>query len=91
MYSEWLEKLCKNIGINKIDQTNLFVEFSIDKEIVEKLDIEELFVNASKISMNYKFNYKNDRLYIKLTLLNLEKHYIYYLCELLEKIEKMLV
>ncbi len=91
MYSEWLEKLCKNIGINKIDQTNLFVEFSIDKEIVEKLDIQELFVDASKISMNYKFNYKNDRLYIKLTLLNLEKHYIYYLCELLEKIEKMLV
>ena len=91
MYSEWFENLCKKIGIKRVDQTNLYVELVLKDELVEKINVDDLFMEAASISMNFKFRYQNDNFYIKLLLNNLEKHYIYYLTELLDKIIIMTV
>ena len=89
MYSEWFEKQAKSLNINDVVQNNLYVEFSLDKNTVEKLDVSELFYYASNLSEKFRFNYKNDRLYIKLLLSGLEKHFVYYLTDLLDNIKRI--
>ncbi|MBQ3475729.1 MAG: transcription-repair coupling factor [Bacilli bacterium] len=89
MYSEWFEKQAKSLNINDVVQNNLYVEFSLEKNTVEKLDVSELFYYASNLSEKFRFNYKSDRLYIKLLLSGLEKHFIYYLTDLLDNIKRM--
>ena len=91
MYSEWFEKMAKKLNITQIEQNRLFVEFALEEEIVNKLDVSDLFVEANNINMNFKFNYRFKRLYIKLTLASLDKHFIYYITELLNKVENMMV
>ena len=89
MHSELLEKLAKKLEVNNITSNNLYVEFILNKDIIESLDVTDLFVYASNLSNKFRFNYKNDRLYIKLLLSGLEKHYVYYLVELFEHIIKI--
>ena len=91
MYSEWFEKQAKSLNINDVVQNNLYVELSINKDIVDKLDVSDLFVYASKLSDKFRFNYKNDRLFIKLLLSGLDKHFIYYFTDLLDFIKKEIV
>ena len=55
------------------------------------LDISDLFVYASKLTDKFRFNYKNDRLFIKLLLSGLDKHFIYYFTDLLDFIKKEIV
>ena len=90
MYSEWFEKLAKEINIKDVNQNNLYVELSLDKEIVDKLDMSDLFVYSTKLTDKFRFNYKNDRLYIKLLLSGLDKHFVYYFTDLLEFIKNNL-
>ena len=87
MYTELFEKQAKILNINKVNQTNLFVELIIKDEILEKIDAQKLFMDASEISTNFKFNYSDDKLSIKLMLKDLDKHFIYYLTDLVLKIE----
>ena len=88
MYSEWFEKQAKNLNINDVVQNNLYVELSLNKELVEKIDVSDLFYYASDLSNKFRFNYKNDRLFIKILLSGLEKHFIYYFTELLDYISR---
>jgi len=91
MHEIWFEKLAKKYNIYKVNKTNLFVELVFNKDITEKLDMQKLFVLANDISFNFKFNYIDDKLRIKLMLGNLDKHYIYYLTDLLSKFDNIMV
>ena len=88
MYSEWFEKQAKSLHINDVNQNNLYVEFSLNKDIIDKLDVSDLFVYASNLTDKFRFNYKNDRLFIKLLLSGLDNHFIYYITDLLDYIIK---
>jgi len=90
MHSEWFEKQAKDLGINNVSINNLYVELFLTKEIVEKLDVSDLFVYASNLSNKFRFNYKLNKLYIKLLLSGLEKHYVYYFNDLLDHTKKTL-
>ena len=61
------------------------------EEDIKKMNVDSLFMNVSLISTNFKFEYKNDKLYIKLLFHNLDKHFIYYLNKLIDEIENILV
>ena len=91
MYTEWFEKMAKDLDIKVVNQNRLFVEFALEDYVVDKLDVSELFYKSTEINMNFKFEHKFKRLYIKLTLASLDKHYIYYLTEFLNEIKNMLV
>ena len=91
MYSEWFEKQAKKLGIENVMQNNLYVELFLNKNIVDKLNVSDIFVYASKLSSKFRFNYKNDSLYIKLLLNGLDKHFIYYFTDLFDYILKTLV
>ena len=87
MYEEWFEKLAKKKGIIKINQTKTTIEIIFNREISSRIDGEKLFMDAYKISKFFKFNYHNNCLGITLELVKLEKHYIYYLINLLNNLK----
>ena len=91
MYSQWFEKQCDNLCITDVNQNNLYVEFSLNNDIKNKLDVSNLFMYALDLNKNFRFNYKNDRLYIKLLLSSLDKHFVFYITKLLEYVEEILV
>ena len=91
MNSELFENRAKKLNINNVRQTNLYIEVILNNDFIEKLDMDTLFMNVSLISTNFKFEYRLDKLHIKLNFHSLDKHFIYYLNQLLDEIEKMLV
>ena len=91
MYTKLFENRVNSIGLNDIKQTNLYVEINMNKEFIDKLNVDELFMNASLLSANFKFEFNNNLLKIKLLLHGLDKHFIYYLNEFLDEIYKLKV
>lgn len=87
MYEEWFEKLAKSKHIETVKETKNFIELVFEEEFSSKVDGEHLFESAYKISNMFRFMFKNNHLIIVLDILKLEKHYIYYLVELLTKIK----
>ncbi len=88
MYQEWFEKLAHKIGVNKINQSKEHIEIMISKELAVRLNGEKLFVETYKISQMFRFSMKFGRLLVTLDITKLDKHFIYYLIEFLELLEK---
>ncbi len=86
MYEEWFEALVSKLSIYKVVQTDKQIELHFSKETTERIDGEDLFVSAIKISNNFSFSYQHDVLKLKLSLHGLDKHYIYYLTKILSKV-----
>ena len=91
MNTKLFENRARNIGLINIKQTNLYVEINMDKDFISKLNTDELFMNVSSITTNFNFEFKKDILHIKLLFHTLDKHFIYYLNQFLDEIEKLLV
>ena len=87
MYEEWFEKLAKKFEIEKVNTTRNSIELVFSKEMTLKIDGEALFVDAFKITPMFRFKMLSDRLIIILDTIKLEKHYIYYLIELLNQLK----
>lgn len=90
MYEEWFEKMASKIPVKNFRQNKNSIEISFSKEIVDRLDMETLFVDVCNISMMFRFKTLGEVLVIVLDTIKLEKHPIYYLCELLERIDNEL-
>ena len=86
MHQEWFEKLATTIGISEVRQTKNSIELIFSEEVSAKLDGEQLFLNAYKISSMFRFQMKSKRLIVILDTIKLEKHYIYLLIELLNTV-----
>ena len=88
MYEQWLEKLTKSLNIKNIRQTKNFIEIPIDKKEAEKIDGEKLFYEVTKLGKMFRFTSRLNTLYIILDTVKLEKHYIYYLIDLMKIIKQ---
>ncbi|MEG0825868.1 MAG: transcription-repair coupling factor [Bacilli bacterium] len=88
MYEELFEKLAGRLEIKNIKQTNREIEIIIPDELFKKIKVTQLFVNVSNISRNFKFSMRGKYLIITLNLINLEKHFIYYLIDLMSLLQK---
>ena len=86
MYEEWLEKLGNKLEVKTIKQTNTFIELEISKEISNKIDGEKLFYTAYEVSKNIKLKQVDGKIHIILSLVNLDKHNVFYLIDLFNKI-----
>lgn len=86
MYEEWFEKLAKRIGLTKVRQTKNSIEMVFPDEIVKNLNTEEIFMEAFYITNMFRFISRGSNLIIILDIIKLEKHLVYYLVELLDKI-----
>ena len=88
IHNEYLENLLSELNIPIFMNDNYKIIILIEKNIYEKLNIEELFITATQINNKFSFQYKNEKIFIKLIKNNLDKLYIYYLLELIEAIKK---
>lgn len=86
MYEEWFEKLVSKLKISKVRQTKNSIEMVFSEEITNKLDTEEVFMDAFYISNMFRFISKGNNLIIVLDIIKLDKHPVYYLVLLLDKI-----
>lgn len=87
MYEEWFEKLAKKLDINSVKQTKNFVEIIFSEESTCKIDGEKLFSDAFSVSNMFRFKMISNCLVLILDTIKLDKHYIYYLVDVLKTIE----
>mgnify|MGYP002858866092 CR=1 FL=1 len=86
MYEEWFEKLAHKMKLSHVNQTKNSIELVFPPNIVEKMDTEEVFMDAFHVSNMFRFISRGSNLVIVLDIIKLEKHPIYYLVSLLNKI-----
>ena len=86
MYEEWFEKLARSLKIKNVHQTKNSIELVFTDDVVSKLDMDEVFMDAFYITNMFRFISKGNNLIIVLDIIKLEKHPIYYLVALLDKI-----
>lgn len=87
MYEEWFEKIAKSLGINKVVTMKNNIDIELPCELSSNIDGERLFNDAYSISKMFRFLYKDSSIHIILDTIKLEKHFLIYLIELLEKIK----
>ena len=90
MHEEYFEKLAHSLGINKIKQTKNFIEVELSKQLTELIDGEVLFEKVTDISRMFRFTMRFGRLSIILDTVKLDKHFIYYLIDLMEALKESL-
>ena len=86
MYEEWFDSMAKSCGINKVVQSDRLVEITLPKNISKEIKGDTLFIEAMNISPNFKFKYANECISIIFFIKKEDKHFLYYLVPLLEKI-----
>ena len=86
MYEEWFEKLASKLKINKVIQNKDYIEITLPSEVSDKINGEKFFLVTYSICNKFSLRYLNKEIIIKLNLKSLDKHYIYYLVELMEEI-----
>ena len=86
MYEEWFEKLAQKLEIKTVKQTKTMIDLEISSNISKQINGEELFMLSYEVCKRFKLNFKNDRIHIILEIVNLEKHFLVYIVELLSKL-----
>ena len=86
MYEEWFEKLAYKVKVSNVHQTKNLIEIVFPMDVVSKMDTEELFMDAFYVSNMFRFVSRGSNLVIVLDIIKLDKHPVYYLVELLNKI-----
>ena len=87
MHEEWFEKLSKKLGIINVLETKKFIKLTFSPEKSKKIDIEEFFVEACKITNMFRFEFSKDSLILVIETVKLEKHPIFYILAILNKIK----
>lgn len=90
MYEEWFEHLADTLGIKQVRQVNNSMEIALPERVSDKIEGDKLFLVSYNIYPKFKLSYKNKEIHINLPLLRLEKHFIYYMVDLLEEIVNMI-
>lgn len=88
MHEEWFEKMAKYWQIEKVVKTRNSLELIFSEEMTSKIDGEQLFLDAFKITTMFRFKMVSSQLVIILDMIQLEKHYIYYLVDLLQVLKE---
>ncbi len=89
MYTKWFDKLVDLLNIISVNNTRNFIEMVFSKDTISKLDVEDVFVLAYKISDRFKFQARGKDVVISLNTIRIEKHPVYYLVNLLDNIYKI--
>ena len=90
MYQELLEKIINKYNIIIAINTNQKISIRLNMDIYNKLNIEDLFIQATKIETKFNFIYRGNSIFIELNKNNLEKHYVFYVTKLLIYIDEKL-
>ncbi len=86
MYEEWFEKIAKKNNITKVIQTQRFIEITLPEELSNNVKGDKLLFEAMSLTKYFNISYINKCIVITLYINNLDKHFIFYLVTLLEKV-----
>ena len=87
MHEELFEKMAEKLEIKDIRQTKNFIEILLPSILVDKIKIESLFAEVMNLSRMFRFGTRGKRITITLDIIKLDKHFIYYLIDLMKIIE----
>lgn len=90
MHEQLFEHIIKKLDITDIRQTKNSIVIMLPKEMSNQIDGKQLFVNTIELSRNFRFSTRASRILITLDIINLDKHFIYYLIDFLGVLEKSL-
>ena len=62
------------------------VDLELSEEISKKIQGEELFMMSYEVSPHFKLSFRDNKIHIILELINLNKHFLLYIIELLSKL-----
>ena len=88
MYEELFEHFANDLNIKKVSQTKNFISITLPMELSNNIDGDKLFIRVCSLTRKFRFSMKNKELIITLDTINLDKHYIYYLIDLLNIIKE---
>ena len=86
MYEEWFEKIAEKYNITNVVQTDRYVEVTLPEEVSNSIKGDKLLIEAMSLTKYFNIKYVNKKIVITLYINNLDKHFIFYLVTLLEKI-----
>ena len=86
MYEEWFEKLASKLEIRRVKQSKTMIDLELSEDLSQKVNGEELFMLAYEVCKKFKLGYKENKIHIVLEIVNLEKHFLLYLIELLSRL-----
>ena len=88
-----IKKKIESMQLNGKRYTTIYMSLygiSNLEDISKKIQGEELFMLSYEVSHNFKLSFKDNKIHIILELVNLDKHFLIYIIELLSKlIEKL--
>ena len=88
MYEELFEKFARKINLEKVEQNKNFIKLIFNEEFTQKIKVDDIFVDVSKISRMFRFSMLGKKLVIILDTVYLDKHFVYYLVDLMDLIIK---
>lgn len=87
MYEKLFEYLSAKLDIEKIMESKTNITLIISEEGTKHLAGDKLFSTGMKISKFLRFTYKENKIHIILDTIQLDKHWLYTMCEFLELIQ----
>lgn len=90
MHEEWFEKLARELNIKYIKQTDTNLEIELNPDVSNLIKGDKLFLIAYNINPKFRLSYRMKRIIISLSLVRLERHFIYYCVPLLDEIINMI-
>ncbi len=87
MIQEYVENILRYLDIKILINDNMKISLKIEENIYKKLDIENLFVYTVRLNSKFAFVYRNNFIVLSLLKLDYEKHYLYYILEVLKYIK----
>ncbi len=90
MHEEWFSELANQLNIKRVKQTETLLELELPTDISDKIQGDKLFLIAYNINPKFRLSYRMKKIYVSLSLVNLEKHFVYYLVPLLDEIKNMI-
>ena len=90
MYEILFEHLASKLNINKVIQTKNFISLYLPVSLSNNIDGDKLFMDLCSLTRKIRFGMKNKELIITLETINLDKHYIYYLIDIVDSIKNNL-
>ena len=77
----------EKLEIKNVVQNDHYVEITLPKSVVDKVKFDKLFVEAYNICSLFSFKTFNNEVIVRLSILNLKKHFLLYFVQLLSLIK----
>lgn len=90
MHEEWFSELANQLNIKRVKQTETLLELELPADISDKIQGDKLFLIAYNINPKFRLSYRMRKIYVSLSLVNLEKHFVYSLVPFLDEIKNMI-